>query len=165
VTQVLQHAAGDQLAWAAAIGTGNGPDCNPFEPSGTFGGSLEQLIAPAVATAETAWGTVAGATGSLPTPLPQGALPAATAAAACALDAAIHAWDVMTALGLPSGLTPRLAAQLLPAARQIVEPLRRYGAYAPALAPGPDDDVAELLRYLGRDPHWRPPAGGTSGPR
>jgi hypothetical protein len=38
--QVLQHAAGDQLAWAAAPGTGNGPDYNPFDPSGTFYGRL-----------------------------------------------------------------------------------------------------------------------------
>jgi uncharacterized protein (TIGR03086 family) len=159
VTQVLQHAAGDQLAWAAALGTGNGPDYNPFDPSGTFDGSLNQLVDPAVATAGTAWGTVADDAGSLPTPLPQGALPAATAAAACALDAAVHAWDVMIALGSPSGLTTWLAAELLPTARQIVEPLRQYGAYAPALAPGPDDDaVAELLRYLGRDPDWHPHA-------
>jgi hypothetical protein len=68
----------------------------------------------------------------------------------------------MIALGSPSGLTSRLAAGLLPAARQIVEPLRQYGAYAPALAPGPDDDaLAELLRYLGRDPNWHPPATGA----
>jgi uncharacterized protein (TIGR03086 family) len=162
VTQVLQHAAGDQLAWAAALGTGSGPDYNPFDPSGTFDGRLDQLVAPAAAAAGTAWGTVADDAGSLPTPLPQGALPAATAAAACALDAAVHAWDVMIALGSPSGLTSRLAAGLLPAARQIVEPLRQYGAYAPALAPGPDDDaLAELLRYLGRDPNWHPPATGA----
>jgi hypothetical protein len=65
----------------------------------------------------------------------------------------------MIALGSPSGLTSWLAAELLPTARQIVEPLRQYGAYAPALAPGPDDDaVAELLRYLGRDPDWHPHA-------
>jgi uncharacterized protein (TIGR03086 family) len=157
VTQVLQHAAGDQLAWAAALGTGNGPGYNPFDPSGTFDGRLDQLVEPAIAIARTAWATVADGDSPVPTPLPQGPLPAATAAAACALDAAIHAWDVMTALGLPSPLTPRLAAQLLPAAREIAEPLRQYGAYAAALAPEPGDDTAaELLRYLGRDPGWRP---------
>jgi hypothetical protein len=59
VTQVLQHAAGDQLAWAAAVGTGTGPDDNPFEPSGSFDGGLDQLVAPAVAVAEAAWATVA----------------------------------------------------------------------------------------------------------
>jgi uncharacterized protein (TIGR03086 family) len=160
VTQVLQHAAGDQLAWAAALGTGTGPDDNPFDPSGKADGPLEELVAPAVATVQAAWATVADADGPVPTPLPQGALPAATAAAACALDAAVHAWDVLTALGVPAGLTSGLAAQLLPAAREIVEPLRQYGVYATALAPESDDDAtAELLRYLGRDPNWRPPAG------
>jgi uncharacterized protein (TIGR03086 family) len=171
VTQVLQHAAGDQLAWAAALGTGSGPDYNPFEPSGSFDGGPDQLIAPAVAVAEAAWATVTDASAPVPTPLPQGQLPAATAAAACALDAAVHAWDVLAAVGqaagssaglsagpsagLAPGLTPELAAQLLPAARAIVEPLRQYGAYAAALAPQPDDDAAaELLRYLGRDPSW-----------
>jgi uncharacterized protein (TIGR03086 family) len=157
VTQVLQHAAGDQLAWAAAIGTGNGPRDNPFAPSGHLDGSVDDLLAPAIAAAETAWGGVAAGAGPLPTPLPHGALPAPTAAAAAALDAAVHAWDVTAALGRPSGLTPELADRLLPTAREIVEPLRQYGAYAAALTPvAGDDGVAELLRYLGRDPEWRP---------
>jgi hypothetical protein len=43
------------------------------------------------------------------------------------------------------------------AARAVVEPLRQHGGYAPALAPeAGDDTLAELLRYLGRDPIWRP---------
>jgi len=157
VAQVLQHAAGDQLAWAAALGTGAGPQHNPFDPSGDLHGSVAELLAPAVAAATTAWTAVAPDIDSVPTPLPQGALPAATAAAACALDAAVHAWDVTAALGHPSTLTPRLAADLLPAARAIVEPLRQFGVYAPALVPqAGDDTLAELLRYLGRDPNWRP---------
>jgi uncharacterized protein (TIGR03086 family) len=157
VTQVLQHAAGDQLAWAAALGTGSGPQYNPFDPPGHLDGSVAGLLAPAIATAAAAWSAVAPGSGPVPTPLPQGDLPAPTAAAAAALDAAIHAWDVTAALGLPSALTTALAARLRPAARQIVEPLRQYGAYGPALAPAPGDDaVAELLRYLGRNPDWRP---------
>jgi uncharacterized protein (TIGR03086 family) len=157
VAQVLQHAAGDQLAWAAAAGTGSGPQDNPFEPSGHLDGTVDELLAPAIATAQAAWDTIAADAPRVPTPLPQGALPAATAAAACALDAAVHAWDITSALGQPSALAPQLAAQLLPAARAIVEPLRQYGAYAPALEPeAGDDPAAELLRYLGRDPHWHP---------
>jgi uncharacterized protein (TIGR03086 family) len=157
VAQVLQHAAGDQLAWAAALGTGAGPQHNPFDPPGHLQGSVADLLAPAVAAATTAWTAVAPGNDPVPTPLPQGALPAATAAAACALDAAVHAWDVTAALGHPPALTARLAADLLPAARVIVEPLRQFGVYAPALAPqSADDTLAELLRYLGRDPNWRP---------
>jgi uncharacterized protein (TIGR03086 family) len=156
VTQVLQHAAGDQLAWAAALGTGTGPTENPFEPSGRIEGSIADLIGPALMGARTAWAGISSDNEAVPTPLPQGPLPAQAAAAACALDAAVHAWDIMTALGQPGSLPDQLAAQLLPTARAIAAPLRQYGAYAAALPPRPGDDSAdELLRYLGRDPHWQ----------
>ena len=155
VTQVLQHALGDQLAWAAATGTGTGPSDNPFTPSGRLDGSIDDLTKLALDTATTAWARVRSDDNAVPTPLPQGPLPAATAAAACALDAAVHAWDITVALGHPGQLPQQLAAQLLPAARAIAEPLRQYGAYAPALPPQPaDDHTAELLRYLGRNPQW-----------
>ena len=155
VTQVLQHAVGDQLAWAAAIGVGAGPAENPFTPSGLLKESVAELVEPALATAATAWARVRADDDAVPTPLPQGALPAPTAAAACALDAAVHAWDIAMALGQPGGLSDELAVQLLPAARSIVEPLRQFGAYAVALPGSAEDDhVAELLRYLGRDPRW-----------
>ena len=156
VTQVLQHAAGDQLAWAAALGTGTGPDYDPFSPSGTLDGDASELVAPALVAAETAWSSIADDDSPVNTPLPQGPLPAATAAAACGLDAAIHAWDIAVAVGLPSPLTPELASELLPAAHEIVELLRQYGAYGPALpAEAGDDAAAELLRYLGRNPNWK----------
>jgi uncharacterized protein (TIGR03086 family) len=155
VTQVLQHAAGDQLAWAAAVGGGTGPSENPFAPSGRLDGSVDDLIEPALAAARTAWAGVPAGDDAVATPLPQGAFPAPTAAAACALDAAVHAWDIAVALGQPGALSDELAARLLPAARAIVEPLRQYGAYAPALPARAEDGYsAELLRYLGRDPEW-----------
>ena len=157
VTQVLQHAVGDQLAWAAAIGVGTGPAENPFAPSGLLNQSAAEFTEPALVTAVTAWAGIRADDDAVPTPLPQGAMPAATAAAACALDAAVHAWDIAVALGSPGALSDGLAARLLPAARAIVEPLRQFGAYAaarPAPAGTEDDHVAELLRYLGRDPQW-----------
>ncbi len=158
VAQVFQHAVGDQLAWAAAIGVGTGPAENPFTPSGLLKGSAAELVEPILATARTAWAKVRADDDAVPTPLPQGPLPAATAAAACALDAAVHAWDIAVALGEPGVLSDGLAARLLPAARSIVEPLRQFGAYAAALPPSPEDDHAtELLRYLGRDPQWARP--------
>ena len=161
VAQVLQHAAGDQLAWAAAIGVGTGPAENPFAPSGHLDGSVDDLIKPALAAARAAWETVQADDDAVPTPLPQGPLPALIAAGACALDAAVHAWDIAAALGRPGFLPGELAGQLLPAARAVAEPLRAYGAYAAALAPRPaDDGAAELLRYLGRDPQWSSAAHG-----
>ena len=91
----------------------------------------------------------------VPTPLPQGALPAGIASGAAALDAAVHAWDIAVATGRKSPIGPALAEVLLAVAKEIVEPLRPFGAYAPALAEVPDGDaVGALLRYLGRDPEW-----------
>ncbi|MBO9553413.1 TIGR03086 family metal-binding protein [Cellulomonas sp.] len=154
VTQVLQHAAGDQRAYAAAITGHDGPTENPFEPSGTLDGTPAALVEPALVASAGAFATVT-ADASTPTPLPQGSLPAPVAVGAAALDAAVHAWDVAVAAGRPSPLDDALAADLLPVARSIVEPLRQYGAYAPALDPARGDGPsAELLRYLGRNPAW-----------
>ena len=127
VAQVLQHAAGDQLAWAAALGTGAGPQSNPFDPPGHLPGSVADLLAPAVAAATTAWTAVAPGNDPVPTPLPQGALPAATAAAACALDAAVHAWDVTAALATPRR-SPEAGRRLAaggPGDRRTAAPVRR----------------------------------------
>ena len=156
VAQVLQHAAGDQLAYVSAITGQGGPAENPFAPSGILAGTPAALVEPALTASAAAFATLDPA-GTTPTPLPQGALPAATAAGAAALDAGVHAWDVAVATGRPSPLDDDLAAELLPVARALVEPLRQYGAYAPALeATEHDGAAAELLRYLGRDPRWTP---------
>jgi uncharacterized protein (TIGR03086 family) len=156
VAQVLQHAAGDQLAYVASITGQGGPTDNPFTPSGILPGSPAALVEPAISASAVAFATVDPAS-TTPTPLPGDDLPAATAAGAAALDAGVHAWDIAVATGQPSPLDDDLAGQLLPVARTIVEPLRQYGAYTPALEPREDDTAsAELLRYLGRDPHWTP---------
>ncbi|WP_410594404.1 TIGR03086 family metal-binding protein [Amycolatopsis sp. lyj-23] len=154
VTQVLQHAAGDQLGYAAAITGSGGPDFNPFAPSGALEVAPAEFLEPTLTAAAAAFATVSSDATEVPTPLPQGALPAPLAAGAAALDAAVHAWDIAKATGGKSPLTPELAEQLLPVARHLAEPLRGF-AYAPALPTAPGDDaVATLLRYLGRDPEW-----------
>ena len=155
VTQVLQHAAGDQLGVASAITGEPGPTENPFAPSGHIAGSPVELAESSMKAAAQAWATIDPAADTAPVPLPPHALPPAVGAGACALDAAVHAWDIAVAVGAPSPLTAEHAAQLHETALLIVEPLRQYGAYAPALAPQDGDDaVAALLRYLGRDPEW-----------
>ncbi|MBF6208564.1 MULTISPECIES: TIGR03086 family metal-binding protein [Nocardia] len=165
VTQVVQHAAGDQLAFAELLGIGDGPAYNPFEPSGVIDGAPSELVRAAIEQTSTAWATVRDADESVATPLPHGPLATPVAAVMCALDAAVHAWDIAIATGQPSPLTDELATHLLTAARaihpapgsgeaaEIVEPLRQWGAYA-AIVDGPADSaaVASLLRYLGRDP-------------
>jgi uncharacterized protein (TIGR03086 family) len=154
VTQVFQHAAGDQLGYAAFITGEPGPDFDPFAPSGTLAVPASDFLEPKLAAAKAAFATVTPDAVAVPTPLPQGALPAPVAAGAAALDAAVHAWDIATATGQKSPLTTELAAALLPVAKELAEPLRGF-AYAPALESAAEDDaVSTLLRYLGRDPHW-----------
>jgi uncharacterized protein (TIGR03086 family) len=155
VTQVLQHAAGDQLAYIAAITGGPGPSENPFTPSGRLSDTPLAVVDQALQASAGAWSTVGDDAPGVPTPLPQGSLPGWLAAGACALDAAVHAWDIAVATGQNSPLTPALARPLMAVATQIVEPLRPYGAYAPALeGQTHDDEAALLLRYLGRRPDW-----------
>lgn len=156
VTQVIQHAAGDQLAWAMLLGLGNGPAYDPFSPSGAVEGGAAEPVKDAVEQARAAWATVSDDDATVPTPLPHGDLPTPVAAVMCALDAAVHAWDIAVATGRPSPLDDELAGHLLAAAREIVEPLRQWGAYAPvveaAAGPSATPVADDLLRYLGRVP-------------
>jgi len=152
VAQVLQHAVGDQQGYAATI-TGEGwPTENPFEPSGHLAGEPVALVESATRAAARAWSTVPADGPDVTTPLPVGPLAPWVGAAACALDAAVHAWDIAVATGQESPLTPELATELHAAAVQFVEPLRAF-AYAPVV-PSEEGDgpVESLLRYLGRSP-------------
>jgi len=155
-TQVLQHAAGDQQAYAAVLTGGAFPAEDPFAPCGRLGRAPGELLEPALALALAAFGAVRPGETAVAVPLPGGPFPADIAVGACALDAAVHAWDIAVASGQPSPMGDELAAELLPVARAIVEPLRGF-AYAPALVPVDGErPLAALLRYLGRDPRWAP---------
>jgi uncharacterized protein (TIGR03086 family) len=155
VTQVLQHAAGDQLAYAAAITGKGGPAYNPFEPSGHLDGDPLALAEQATTATAAAWAGIAPDAENVPVPIPPNSVPAWLGAGAAAMDAAVHAWDIAVATGRPSPLTAELAAELLPVAQALVDPLRPYGVFAAAIEPQDGDDpAAALLRYLGRDPHW-----------
>ncbi|MER6445630.1 TIGR03086 family metal-binding protein [Streptomyces venezuelae] len=160
VTQVLRHAAGDQLAYAARLTGGPGPAEDPFAPSATLAGPPEALLDPALAAAAAAFAGVTPGEGEVAVPLPPFSVPAGTAVGAAALDAAVHAWDIAVATGRPHALTDTLAASLRPAADALAEPLRGF-AYGPVftLPPGADDGAAaRLLAFLGRDPGWSAPA-------
>ncbi|TQC45978.1 TIGR03086 family protein [Rhodococcus sp. WS4] len=155
VTQVLQHAAGDQLGFASAITGGPGPLEDPFSPSGTLGEDPVEYLGTALRAAADAWAGIDAAAESVATPLPQGGLAPRIGVGACALDAAVHAWDIAVATGQPSPLSPLVASELLVVAREIVEPLRQYGVYAPVVEGSDGDEVTELLRFLGRRPDWK----------
>lgn len=157
VAQVLQHAAGDQQAYAAVLGEGGFPAYDPFSPSGALDGDAIALLESPLASASLAFSRVAADDPAVPVPLPQGPLAAPIAVGAAALDAGVHAWDIAVATGQPSPVDAELAARLHEVALVIVEPLRGF-AYADAL-PGEDGNaLGTLLRYLGRDPHWAPTA-------
>jgi uncharacterized protein (TIGR03086 family) len=157
VAQVLFHAAGDQHAWASMVGSASLPSYDPFNPPRRLEGGVEEAVTKAIDVAMANWAGVDPATESVHTPLPPvPTMTPALAAAACALDAAVHAWDVAVATGQPTPLTAALAERLMPAARATAEPLRGF-AYAAALPAQPGDDPADaLLRYLGRSPNWTP---------
>ncbi|WP_066361880.1 TIGR03086 family metal-binding protein [Herbidospora mongoliensis] len=156
VTQVIQHAAADQLAYAKMLGIGDGPKYDPFSPSGALDGTAADLVRDAVEQTAAAWATVPDDAATVPVPLPHGELPTPVAAVMCALDAAVHAWDIAIATGRPSPLDDELAGHLLAAARGVVEPLRQWGAYAAVVeatgAPSATPVADELLRHLGRTP-------------
>lgn len=155
VTQVLQHAAGDQIAYASFLTGGPMPAENPFAPSGQLSDSPEEVAEQALKASAEAWATVDPDAAEVSVPVPPNTMSAQLGVGACALDAAVHAWDIAVATGQPSPLTNELARQLLPVAQAHIEPLRQYGAYAAVVEPEDgDDDVATLLRYLGRNPAW-----------
>lgn len=155
VTQVLQHAAGDQLAYASALTEGPKPTEDPFSPSGELRGTPAEVLEPALAATVAAFGTVDSPDTEVAVPLPPFKLPAGVAVAAAALDAAVHAWDIAAATGQLSPLSPGLALALRPAADALVEPLRGF-AFGPAIEPAIDADEAEsLLNFLGRKADWK----------
>ncbi|MEV6275305.1 TIGR03086 family metal-binding protein [Nocardia sp. NPDC051832] len=154
VAQVIQHAAGDQIGYAAFITGGPGPEENPFAPSGILGAPADVLVDRAMSAAAAAFATVPADAAEVAVPIPPNKLTAELAAGACALDAAVHAWDLAVASGQPSPLTSELARQLLPVAQALVEPLRGF-AFADALAGNDSEAVGVLLRYLGRNPQWQ----------
>jgi uncharacterized protein (TIGR03086 family) len=155
-TQVLQHVVAGQLAYAAAIRGVPGPSFEDmFMPSGKLEEPPDALLNRALQEVTTAFAGVDSGAAKVPSPLPEGAVPAWLAAGACALDAAVHAWDIAIATGQPSPLHEVLCDQLSDVSRTIVDPLRVLGGYAPALpAQAGDAADARLLRYLGRSPDW-----------
>ena len=152
------HAAGDQHAWAATVGSADMPGYNPFDPPQEA--EAKAAVRAAVDVAAQTWADVDLSAESLPTPLPPvPTLAPELAAAAAALDAAVHAWDVAVATGQPSPLTESLAGQLRPAAEATADSLRGFAYAEPLPEVAGEGDADALLRYLGRDPAWSASAG------
>ena len=100
VTQVVQHAAGDQLAYATMPRLRRSArPTTPSRPPETSTAPRCALVQDAIEQTAAAWATVSDDTETVPTPLPHGDLPTPVAAVMCALDAAVHAWDIAIATG------------------------------------------------------------------
>jgi uncharacterized protein (TIGR03086 family) len=156
VTQVLQHAAGDQLAYASSLTGGAGPGYDPFSPSGTLDAAGTELLEAALTVGAETFGEFdpEQPDTEVAVPLPPFKLPVGLAVQAAALDAAVHAWDIAVATGQPSPLTLSLAQAVRPAADALADPLRGF-AFGPAIQPSADaDDIVRLLNFLGRDENW-----------
>ncbi|MFD8307364.1 TIGR03086 family metal-binding protein [Streptomyces sp. NPDC059690] len=153
--QVLNHARIDQQGYGLAL-TGGRPDSDPFHPADALHGDPVTELGKVLSQVAEAYATLSADAEQAPTPL--GPLPAPIAAAAAAMDAAVHAWDIAVATGQDRPLDVELAEGIWPAAERLVDHLRdSYQVFAPARPLADGHDRAEaLLAFLGRDPHWTP---------
>ncbi|MET9386776.1 TIGR03086 family metal-binding protein [Streptomyces sp. NPDC002928] len=155
--QVLNHARIDQRAFGLVL-TGGRPDSDPFQPADALAGDPVAELDKVLASVADGYAQLPAEADQVPTPL--GPLPLAFAAAAAAMDAAVHAWDIAVATGQNRPLPDDLAEGIRPAADRLVNHLRdAYQVFAPAEPLREGYGSAEaLLAFLGRDPRWTPPA-------
>lgn len=82
-----------------------------------------------------------------------GLLPARQYAWQMTIDAAVHAWDLATALGLPCPVTEALAERLLDVVRPWLDEWQGLGIFDPPVAvPRSAGATARLVALLGRRP-------------
>lgn len=155
--QVLNHARIDQQGYGLAI-TGGRPDSDPFDPADALEGDPSAQLDEVLSAVATAYEGLPAGADQVPTPL--GPLPLPIAAAAAAMDAAVHGWDIAVATGQDRPLPKEVADGIWPAAERLVDHLRdAYRVFAPARETSQAHDSAgALLAFLGRDPGWTPPA-------
>ncbi|MGW3668444.1 TIGR03086 family metal-binding protein [Streptomyces sp. NPDC005141] len=156
VRQVLNHARLDQQAYGAAI-TGSGwPDGDPFHPVDGLEADAAAALDKVLADVADVYRGLSPDAEEVATPL--GPLPFPVAAAAGAMDAAVHAWDIAVATGQESPLDDDLAAGIGLAADRLADHLRNsFGVFAAAReVPEGAGRAGALLAFLGRDPHWTP---------
>ncbi|MGW7049622.1 TIGR03086 family metal-binding protein [Streptomyces avermitilis] len=158
VRQVLNHARLDQQAYGAAV-TGDGwPESDSFQPADALSGDARAELDAVLRRVADVYAALPADAGQVPTPLGPLSLP--LAAAAAAMDAGVHAWDIAVATGLDMPLDEELAEGIWAAAERLADHLRdAYGVFAPVREVPEGHSRAEaLLAFLGRDPHWAAPA-------
>jgi uncharacterized protein (TIGR03086 family) len=153
VRQVLNHARLDQQAYGAAISGAGWPDSDPFQPADAPAADAQALEKALREVADT-YARLPADAQEVATPL--GPLPPRLAAAAGAMDAAVHAWDIAVATGQDAPLEEELADGIWLAAERLADHLRdAFGVFAAAReVPAGAGRSQALLAFLGRDPHW-----------
>ncbi|KUN23676.1 hypothetical protein AQJ23_24020 [Streptomyces antibioticus] len=153
--QVFNHARIDQQGYGLAI-TGGCPDSDPFHPEDALAADPSAQLDEVLRAVAAAYAGLPADSEAVPTPL--GPLPLPFAAAAAAMDAAVHAWDIAVATGQDLPLPEELAEGIRPVADHLVDHLRdAYQVFAPARqVPEGAGHAESLLAFLGRDPHWKP---------
>lgn len=74
-------------------------------------------------------------------------------------DVFMHSWDLARAGGRQPDLDEEHAAMLLAGMQPMEDALRSSGHYGPAVPVADDAPAVErLMGFIGRDPHWSPPA-------
>ncbi|WP_330309309.1 MULTISPECIES: TIGR03086 family metal-binding protein [unclassified Streptomyces] len=158
VRQVLNHARLDQQAYGAAITGAGWPDSDPFHPADALDADARAALAKVLRDVADTYAQLPARAEEVATPL--GPLPLRLAAAAGAMDAAVHAWDIAVATGQDAPLDEELAEGIWAAAERLADHLRdSFGVFAAAREVSEGQSRAEaLLAFLGRDPHWTPAA-------
>ncbi|MFG1928040.1 TIGR03086 family metal-binding protein [Cryptosporangium sp. NPDC048952] len=155
VTDLLRHLIAQHHGFAAAVNGGSAWDLPPLDddPAAQYRAASDEVVA-AFATVEAPDQLfVIPDFGSQPTP-------ARFAITAHAVDYLVHAWDVAAALGQPFAPDDDLVDALLPIVLSLPDDERRTEAgspFAPGIPQIPGTPaIDQLLRAVGRDPHWLP---------
>lgn len=151
VADLLAHMIGQNSGFAAAVGTGTAPveayaarPAAPADVVGAWDGSAARLRS-AFEAADAAGPVHLAEFGVDVT--------ADDALGMQLLDAAVHAWDLARGLGDDYRPPDLVVALVLGHARRIAA-AGATGVFAEPLPEAGDDDWADALRLLGRDPGW-----------
>ena len=102
----------------------------------------------AIAGAEAAWRTPGALDGEVSVPFD---MPAVAALGVNILDIGTHCWDLATATGQDLQLSPGAVAAIDAFNRQLVsDEVRAGGGFGDALDPASDDELTEMLAFVGR---------------
>ena len=148
VRALVNHFIGTARWWAAMMTGGAEPAAEDFA-AGDLVAAYKESIGVAAAAFE--------ADGAMDktVPLPFGQFPGTVVLGMAALDQFAHGWDLARALGLPTGLDPALAGELLSQARQTIPDAFRgpdgVAPFGPAVqAPAGAGPADQLAAFLGR---------------